>query len=51
MAARTIGLSPTEFWDMTLPEFFAEIDANTANDGRMTADDFDELKEWMEAGK
>lgn len=36
---------------MTLPEFFAEIEANSNKDGGMRADDFDDLKEWMEAGK
>lgn len=36
---------------MTLPEFFAEIEANTKDDGRMTAEDYDDLKEWMEAGR
>jgi len=39
---------------MTFPEFLEEIDIITekqGGSGRMSADDYDELKEWMEAGK
>jgi len=38
---------------MTFPEFLEEIDIVTEKQtgpGRMTSDDFDDLKEWMEAG-
>jgi hypothetical protein len=40
---------------MTLPEFLEEIDICTERaaeqSGRMTPDDFDDLREWMEDSK
>jgi hypothetical protein len=40
---------------MTMPEFLEEIaiceDRETAQSGRMTPEDFDELQEWMDATK
>jgi hypothetical protein len=53
-AARTIGLSPSEFWDMTLPEFLLEVNANAPDGnetgkfaGKLKSADIDELLEWM----
>jgi len=54
-AARAIGLSPSEFWEMTLPEFLEEIaiceERAAGQSGRMTAADFDDLRDWMEDSK
>ena len=54
-AARTIGLSPTEFWEMTMPEFLEEIaiceDRTRAESKVMSSDDYDDLRDWMEATK
>ena len=55
MVARGWGLSPTDFWDMTLPEFFAEYDTREyykPNDkfaGKMSQAQVDELTEWAES--
>jgi len=48
-------MQPSEFWDMTLPEFFAEMDMRQARSkddyaGSLTRGDLDELKDWMNNG-
>ena len=54
-AARSIGLSPSEFWEMTLPEFLWEVEMNTPDGnetgkfaGKLKAQDVDDLLEWMD---
>jgi len=53
--ARSWEIQPTEFWDMTMPEFFAEMDMRRKDveggyAGRLTRGDLDDLKEWMHNG-
>ena len=48
LAGRKLGLQPSEFWDMTLPEFFAELEAaqpQTAKRG-LSEREAAELLEW-----
>jgi hypothetical protein len=48
LAGRKLGLQPSEFWDMTLPEFFAEMDALEPQGGKgLTQTEAQELLEWM----
>jgi hypothetical protein len=54
-AARSLGIQPSEFWDMTLPEFLWEMEMNSpdGNDtgkfaGKLKASDIDELRKWMD---
>lgn len=55
--ARAIDLSPSEFWDMTLPEFLLEVDMKTPDGnetgkfaGRLTSSDIDDLLGFMDEG-
>lgn len=48
--ARSFEIQPTEFWDMTLPEFLAEMDMKQARSkgdyaGNLTRDALDYLAE------
>lgn len=50
--AREWGIQPSEFWDMTMCEWWAEYDLRApAGDekfaGKLTRDDVDELRDWM----
>jgi hypothetical protein len=53
LAGRKLGLQPSEFWDMTLPEFFAEMDAAVEEGGKgkpqkgLSEQEAQELLEWM----
>lgn len=53
-ARRTLGIQPTEFWDMTLGEFLLEYDAVRPRDpardyaGKLTQADVEELSNWDE---
>jgi hypothetical protein len=52
LAARALGISPTDFWDMTLPEFLCEIEGKAPRGGgdyagKLTQADVEELAEWM----
>ena len=62
-AARKIGLAPSEFWNMTMPEFFLEIDIARADAkggdvgtngqryaGGLKQSQVDYLREWMTNG-
>jgi hypothetical protein len=51
-AARAMGLSPNEFWDMTLPEFLEEIDIQTGGNSasKFSETEWDDLKDWMDNG-
>jgi hypothetical protein len=48
LAGRKLGLQPSEFWDMTLPEFFAEMDAIEDAPVGLPKSDVDHFKAWME---
>jgi hypothetical protein len=50
--AREWGIQPSEFWDMTMGEWWAEYDlqAPAGEDkfaGKLTRKDVDELRDWM----
>jgi hypothetical protein len=50
--AREWGIQPSEFWDMTMGEWWAEYDLRApAGDekfaGKLTRKDVDELRDWM----
>ena len=52
LSARAWGIQPSEFWDMTLPEFYAEFESRLPDQkghhaGKLTDDDVAELKEYM----
>jgi hypothetical protein len=55
--ARSWGIQPSEFWNMTIPEWWAEYDLNTKaapSDkfaGKLTQGDVDDLLEWTLRGK
>lgn len=48
--ARSWGVQPTEFWEMTIPEWFAELEMNRPNNyaGKLTHDAVDSLSEDIE---
>jgi hypothetical protein len=52
--ARSWGIQPSEFWNMTINEWWAEYDhhaAATASGkfaGKLTQGAIDELKDWMD---
>jgi len=51
--ARSWGIQPSEFWAMTLNEWWCEYDSKAENSegkfaGKLTKRDVDELKDWME---
>jgi hypothetical protein len=53
--ARQWGIQPSEFWDMTLSEWWAEWESKGANQGeqfagKLTQSDVDELLEWTKNG-
>ena len=53
LCARVWGLSPDQFWDMTLGEFLTEWDWRQRQDGRgraggLTQAEIDALMEWDE---
>jgi hypothetical protein len=55
--ARAIELPPSEFWDMTLPEFLLEVEMKTPDGnetgkfaGRLTSSDIDDLLGFMDEG-
>jgi hypothetical protein len=53
--ARSWGIQPGEFWDMTLSEWFCEYRHNKPKGqegyaGRLTQSDVDDLMEWIENG-
>jgi hypothetical protein len=55
--ARSWGIQPSEFWNMTIPEWWAEYDLNTKAApgdkfaGKLTQGDVDDLLEWTLKGK
>ena len=54
--AREWGIQPSEFWDMTLPEWFLEYELKGPKDpkgtyaGKLTRQDVEELREFMRNG-
>lgn len=49
LAGRQLGVSPSEFWDMTLPELFAEIGAQEPK-GKgpgLSNEDRDKFSRWL----
>jgi hypothetical protein len=44
-AARSVGISPGEFWSMTLPELLLEF--GDKKGGGLSGSQSDELLEWM----
>lgn len=57
LAARSWGIQPSEFWDMTPAAFWLEYETrrprDTDNDyaGSLTQADVDELRAWAEEDK
>jgi hypothetical protein len=53
-AGRKIGLAPSEFWNMTLPELFQEIElakqAGRANAPTLTDEDRARYTDWLNGG-
>jgi len=51
LAARSWGLSPSEFWSMTIPEYYAELEwrapAEKKHAGKLTDEDVEELKAYL----
>lgn len=53
LIARSWGLTPSEFWDMTLPEWYLEYWDRSPRvqgqdyAGNLTRGDLDDIKEWM----
>lgn len=51
LAARSWGLSPSEFWSMTIPEYYAELEwrapAEKTHAGKLTDEDVEELKAYL----
>lgn len=51
--AREWGIQPSEFWDMTLPEWFLEYELRAPKEkgetyaGKLTRADVEELKEFI----
>jgi hypothetical protein len=50
--AREWGIQPSEFWDMTMGEWWAEYDLRAPSGdekfaGKLTRNDVDELRDWM----
>jgi hypothetical protein len=50
--AREWGIQPSEFWDMTMGEWWAEYDLRAPSGdekfaGKLTRKDVDELRDWM----
>lgn len=51
--AREWGIQPSEFWEMTVAEWFLEYEAKAPSDpketyaGKLTRDDVEELKELL----
>lgn len=49
VAARNLGIAPSEFWEMTLGELMLEVEARAAHDparhfaGGLTAGDIEDL--------
>lgn len=56
LLARSWGIQPSEFWAMTMSEFWVEYQYNepksveNAYAGNLTQGQVDELREWMESG-
>jgi hypothetical protein len=53
LLARSWGIQPSEFWAMTLNEWWCEYDSKAQQDtskyaGRLTQGDIDDLKDWMD---
>jgi hypothetical protein len=54
--ARQWGIQPSEFWDMTISEWWLEYDLNAPSDpkekyaGKLTRAEVEELKEYMRNG-
>jgi hypothetical protein len=50
LAARRLGIQPGEFWDMTLPEFFAEVTAQErgTTGPALTDEERDRYKRWLD---
>jgi len=50
--ARQWGIQPTEFWNMTIGEWWAEYDLRVETQGKfagkLTRSDVDDLKAWMD---
>lgn len=51
--ARQWGIQPSEFWNMTINEWWAEYDLHASASsekfaGKLTRNDVDDLKAWME---
>jgi hypothetical protein len=52
--AREWGIQPSEFWDMTIGEWWAEYDLKAPADkgekfaGKLTRSDVEDLKAWMD---
>jgi hypothetical protein len=54
--ARQWGIQPSEFWEMTISEWWLEYDLNAPSDpkekyaGKLTRAEVEELKEYMRNG-
>jgi hypothetical protein len=52
--ARQWGIQPSEFWNMTIAEWWLEYETNAPSQdgekfaGKLTRSDVDDLKAWME---
>lgn len=50
--ARHWGIQPSEFWEMTISEWWCEYEAKAADQsgrfaGNLTQNDVDELNDWL----
>lgn len=50
--ARAWDIQPSEFWEMTLPEWFAEYDFHAGKKpgdfaGNLTQGDVDDIEDWL----
>jgi len=54
--ARKWGIQPSEFWEMTISEWWAEYDINAPSEpgekyaGKLTRADVEELKDYLRNG-
>ena len=51
--SRQWGIQPSEFWDMTIGEWWIEYDLHVSSAdekfaGKLTRNDVEDLKSWME---
>ena len=53
LLARSWGIQPSDFWDMTLPEWWAEYDYHAIAQpgdfaGGLTQGDLDDIDDWLD---